>query len=285
MRKEDGAELLVIPLLGYKPLIGMIHLPPTPSYVKDRVDIDRLVDYALWEAGKLADAGFNAVIIENYGDHPYTVTAPSLSVLAIARIAAEVARTYSGKLRVGINILRNAAPQALEAALVSGASFIRVNSYCELRVSMEGILTPAAYIIERIREELRAPVLVFADVDVKHSAPLATASLEQILHDCARRGRPDAIIVSGSATGEPPSPGYVASIKAMVPYKPIIIGSGISIDNIMAYWRVADGFIVGTSIKLNGKTLNPVDERRARQLAELVNELRVKDYQKLGLKV
>ena len=150
---------------------------------------------------------------------------------------------------------------------------------------MEGILTPAAYAIERIREKLRAPVLVLADVDVKHSAPLASASLEQILHDCVRRGRPDAIVVSGPATGEPPSPGYVASIKAMASYKPIIIGSGISIDNIMAYWSVADGFIVGTSIKLGGKTLNPVDERKARQLVELVDELRTKDFQKLGLRV
>jgi membrane complex biogenesis BtpA family protein len=283
VRIEDGAELRLMPLLGYKPLIGMIHLPPLPSSRILSASIDRLVEYALWEAGKLRDAGFTAVLVENYNDAPYheRVSDP-LTLAAMAIIVREIVRAYPNVI-VGVNLLRNSGPETIAIASMAGAKFIRVNAYCEPRLSMEGILKPLASDIEDLRSKLKYNVLVLADVDVKHSWPLGNYNLEQVVKDCVKRGKPDALVVSSSATGEAPEPGYVASIRMYAGTKPIIVGSGITLENIEAYWNIADGFIVGTSIKQKGITTNPVDEKRARELAEKVEELKCKDLRRIGL--
>jgi membrane complex biogenesis BtpA family protein len=281
---EDGTELRRIPILGYKPLIGMIHLPPLPASRSPGVRLERLVEYALWEAGKLRDAGFKAVLLENYNDAPYheRVKDP-LTISAMSIIAREVVRAYPD-IVVGVNLLRNSGPETLALAAVSGAKFVRVNTYCEPRLSMEGILSPLASKIEDLRLKLRYELLVLADVDVKHSWPIGNYNLELVVKDCVSRGRPDALVASSSATGEAPEPGYVAAIRRYAEPKPVLVGSGINVDNIEAYWSIADGFIVGTSIKYEGKTTNPVDEKRAKQLAEKAEELRCKDMERMGVK-
>lgn len=283
MGREDGAELTRLPLLGYKPLIGMVHLPPLPGRRFRHVDIDRLVEYAIWEAGKLRDAGFKAVLLENYNDAPYHVVVNDpLTLSTMALVVREVSRAYPD-LVVGVNLLRNSTAQTIALASAAGARFVRVNAYCEPRTSMEGLLSPAAAEIEDLRWQLPHMVMVFADVDVKHSQPLGRYNLEEVVKDCITRGRPDAIIATSSSTGEAPEPGYVASIKRFAQPKPVLVGSGITVENIEAYWAVADGFIVGTSIKLNGKTTNPVDERRARSLAEKAEQLRCRDTRRMGI--
>ncbi len=270
MLREDGAEPRILPGLGEKPLIGVIHLPPLTYTRRRGANIDHLIEYAVAEARKLEEAGFNAVIIENYGDKPYHMEARDpLIVATMGVVAREVVKETS--LKVGVNILRNSGVEALAAAYASGASFIRVNSYCEIRLAPEGIMQPIGAKIEDLRSILPRYIAVFADVDVKHSSGLVP--LEEAVRECAIRGTMDAIIVSGSHTGSAPSPGYVASIRSLVAPKPVLIGSGISIDNIEAYWNIADGFIVGTSIKIHG-TESPISLEKARKLAERARRLR-----------
>ncbi len=264
---------MMIPLLGYKPLIGVIHLPPLPGSHQGLSGIERIIDYAVNEAKKLEDSGFDGVILENYSDNPFANDRVDDLVLAsITVIAREVVKNTS--LVTGISLLRNAAQQALAAAYSSGASFIRVNAYCEARVAPEGIILPAAARLETIRQRLDRHVAIFADINVKHSSPLDTRGLEDIVHDCVTRGRMDVIIVSGQATSKPPSPGYVAGVKKLAGHKPVLIGSGVTVDNIRAYWNIVDGFIVGTSIKIGNNTKMVIDPEKARKLARMVRELR-----------
>jgi membrane complex biogenesis BtpA family protein len=284
VRREDGTELRLIPRLGYKPLIGMIHLPRLTERSTAGFS-ERIIEYALWEAGKLVDAGFQGVLVENYNDAPYSITVKDKYITHLITIVVrELVKEYGNKVSIGVNILRNSGVEAAVIAAVSGAHFIRVNAYCDVRLSMEGILYPIAAEIEDVRRRLPRHVMVFADVDVKHSLRLGDYKLEEVVRDCVVRGSVSAIIVSSSATGEAPSPGYVAAIRKYSTPKPILVGSGITVENIKAYWSIADGFIVGTSIKIDGKTTNPIDFQRAKKLAEQAEELRNRDMERIGLK-
>lgn len=275
MTIEDGPEPpRRIPVLGYKPLIGVVHLPPLLSLHRLGRGVEDTVDYALVEARKYEEAGFDAVIIENYGDKPYHVEwGDHLLTSLLTAVTRELSRSLS--IPVGVNVLRNDPLAALSAAYAGGGRFVRVNAFCEPRVSGEGLLQPAAAMVADIREKLDRTILVFADVDVKHSIPL-TEKQHRLLADCASRSLADGFIVSGPHTGEPPPPGYVASMRSALQPYPVLLGSGVSAGNLKAYWSLADGFIVGTSVKI-GTAETRVDTGKARRLASIVRELRSGD--------
>ncbi len=280
MTIEDGSEPpRKIPLLGYKPLIGVVHLPPLLSTHRQGVGVEEAVAYALGEARKYEEAGFDAVIVENYGDKPYHVEwSDHLLTALLTAVSRELTRSLS--IPVGVNVLRNDPRTALSAAYAGGARFIRVNAFCEARLAGEGLLQPAAAVVADIRDRLDRVVLVFADIDVKHSIPVSDKQ-HLLLADCASRSLADGFIASGPHTGEPPPPGYVASLRSALKPYPVLLGSGVSTSNIKAYWGLADGFIVGTSVKV-GTAETRIDVERARKLATLVRELRGSD-RKRGL--
>ena len=150
----------------------------------------------------------------------------------------------------------------------------------------EGSLEPAVHEIARAVSELdiydtlvKGRLLILGDIDVKHSYPLASRyESAQIVEDClTRAGFPiHGIIVSGAATGEEPEVAYVEEIAGPVRKygAKIVIGSGISTENIANYWRLADAFIVGTSVKLGGITENRVSIEKARSLVRIVEQYR-----------
>ena len=263
---------------GAKPVIGVVHLPPLPGSPGWRGEsVDTLLERVETDTRALLEGGVDAVIVENYGDAPYAVRVRDPETIAAfalaARRAVEVAREYGAP--VGLSLLRNSAPEAVAVAAVVGAEFVRSNAFCEPRASPEGVLEPVA------RETLlRARALgwrgaILADVDVKHSLPLGEGydprlAAREALHRC----KPDALIVSGARTGEAPEPGYVAAIREAVPRARLLLGSGASPENIRLYWRLVDGFIIGTYFKKDGVTTNPVDRQRVERLMGLVRELR-----------
>jgi len=278
-----------------KPLIGVIHLPPlpgSPGYRRARFPdvggstwgFEDIVEYAVNQARVYESSGFDGVIVENYGDKPYPLRASVGQVAAMVRIVSSVVKSTS--IPVGVNMLRNSGYEAFYVAYVSGARFIRVNSLCEMRVSQEGILRPEARRLSRALEELLAyddlysgRLAVMADIGVKHSSPLVPGqSLQDMIRDCVERsGIPVySLIVTGARTGE--EPGYDRVEEALPVARDLgvqlYIGSGITHANITKYWSIADGFIVGTSVKIGGRTENPVSEEKALALAKLVRHLR-----------
>ena len=73
--------------------------------------------------------------------------------------------------------------------------------------------------------------------------------------------RVDAVIVTGSATGECPTEGDVAEVRARCRL-PLYLGSGITSENLARYYAGADGFIVGSAFKRGGRWSEPVDAAR-----------------------
>lgn len=252
------------------PLIGVLHLPPLPG-TPWSAGIETAVATVLRDAEALAHGGARGLILENFGDAPfYPRRVPAPVVAAMTRVAIEVRRRFD-PLPLGVNVLRNDGRSALAIALAAGASFIRVNVLCGARVTDQGLVEGIAHKLLRDRTALGAEsVRILADVDVKHSVPLGLPRpTAEEAADLVHRGRADALIVTGSATGRPADVEAVRAVRQAAG-APLLVGSGVTADNAAAYRGSCDGVIVGTWLKRDGLVTNPVDPAR---VAELVRAL------------
>ena len=247
-------------------LIGMVHLLPLPGSPRWGGSLDAVVERAVSDARALQAGGFHACLVENFGDAPFSPgRADPASVAAIAVAAGEVRRAVG--LPIGINVLKNDAQAALAVAAAVGAAFVRVNVHVGAVVGDQGVLQGDAYGTLRYRRLLGTTTRLFVDVGGKHAVPLAPVELEQVARDAAHRGLADALVVSGVATGEPTALGDVKRVRAAVPDRPILVGSGVEPETVGELLRVADGAIVGTWVKRDGRTTAPVDPERVATLA------------------
>jgi membrane complex biogenesis BtpA family protein len=256
-----------------KPVIGMVHLPPlpgSPRFVASST-IASIGSAVLRDADALASGGVNGLMIENFGDVPfYPGRVPAHTVAVMTIIAAQVRERFP-ELPLGINVLRNDGLSALAVAAAVGAQFIRVNVLCGARLADQGILEGIAHDLLRDRALLHLQaVKILADVDVKHSAPLAPISLESQVEDTLHRALADALIVSGTGTGKATDPAHVQRVKRVAGAAPVLVGSGADERTIAQHLPYADGFIIGTAFKRDGKSDNPVDADRVAQIMNLV---------------
>jgi membrane complex biogenesis BtpA family protein len=244
----------------------MVHLHPLPGAARFAGNVNEVLRAAVRDAETLVAGGVDAVMIENFGDVPfYPGRVPAHVVAHMTAIAGEIRRRV--KVPIGINVLRNDGCSALAVADAVGANFIRVNVLCGGRVTDQRIIQGIAHDLLRERAMLKAEhIKIFADVDVKHSAPLAPRPLEEEIADTIERGLADAIIVSGSGTGKRTDVEKVKQAKAAAAKTPVYVGSGVTLETIADYLRYADGFIVGTATKKSGRVDQPADIKRVRQL-------------------
>ena len=243
-------------------LIGMIHLPPLPGHPANRLPLSRILERALDDARIWVEAGFDALMIENFGDAPFRPTRVDPHTVAGMTVAAQIVRA-GVTVPIGINVLRNDAQAALAIATICGAAFIRVNVHCGVYATDQGFIEGRADETIRYRRLLESKVAVFADVHVKHASPLLNQSIAEAARETAYRGRADGLIVSGSATGCPTALADLRAVRTAVPDRPIYVGSGADTQTAAELLSIADGVIVGTSLKENGQTTAPVDPKRA----------------------
>ncbi|MFQ5462571.1 MAG: BtpA/SgcQ family protein [Phycisphaerae bacterium] len=244
-------------------LIGVIHLPALPGTPRHQLPIDEILDRAREDARCLEACGFDAVIIENYGDAPFHADriGPA-SVAAMAVVARQVIAETS--LAVGINALRNDAEAAMGIAASVSAMFVRVNVHCGVYATDQGVIQGQADRTLRYRKRLGSKVAVFADVHVKHATPLGASNLECAAKDAAYRGLADALIVTGPATGAPVDAEDLSSVREAVPDRRVFVGSGATVETVGSLLHLCSGVIVGSSIKIDGRPEHPVDRERAR---------------------
>jgi membrane complex biogenesis BtpA family protein len=229
---------------------------------------------AVEDARALAEGGAHGVMLENFGDVPFHPDrVPAVTVAALTVVASAVGRAVG--LPLGINVLRNDALSALAVAAAVGARWIRVNVLCGARVTDQGVLQGRAHEVLRRRRDLGLDdVLILADVDVKHSAPLgAPRPLEEDVRETLQRAGADAVVVSGSGTGAAPEPERVNRARRAAGEAPVLLGSGLSVDNAAELLAAADGAVVGSSLKRGGRLEAPVDPLRVRELVRVVAAL------------
>ena len=234
-------------------VFGMVHLralPGAPLFTS----LADVLELALHDARALRDGGCDGLVIENFGDRPFTRgRVEAETIAAMTRVIAEIRREVP--LPFGVNVLRNDALSALAIAAATEAAFVRVNIHTGAAVTDQGIIEGDAYATLRKRAALAPDVRIFADYLVKHATPLGETSAK----DLRLRGLADAIIVTGSETGAAADPARLRELRSLVADAPLLVGSGLTPENADRF-EDADGAIVGTSIKTGDR----VDAEKAR---------------------
>jgi hypothetical protein len=264
-----------------KPIVGVIHVGALPGTPRGLLSVAELVAQAQQEARVYRDAGVDGVIIENMHDVPYLrgEVGPEI-VAAMTAIATEVKRECGDvesarRVPLGIQILAGANIEAMAVAHATGLDFIRAEGYAYAHVADEGLIQSSAAKLLRYRKTIGAErVQVWADVKKKHAAHAITAdvSLGETAETVEFMGA-DCVIVSGSATGKPPSTDDIKEARAHCKL-PVFLGSGITERNIPEFYDEADGFIIGSSFKMDGRWSNTIDPARVNSFFNAIRKLK-----------
>jgi membrane complex biogenesis BtpA family protein len=248
-------------------LIGVVHVRALPGSPRYEGDLGAVIGDAARDAGLLAEAGFDGVLVENFGDAPFLPgRVPAVTVAAMTACALAV-RAAIGEVALGVNVLRNDAEAALAVALASRANMIRINVHTGARVTDQGLVEGRAHETLRQRRALDAGhIRLLCDVDVKHSAALASRPLADEAKDLTERGLADAVLVTGRGTGVPVVVRDLDEVVASVDV-PVLVASGARLD-LLGELRGAYGVVVGSALRRSGRAGDPVDHELARRFAE-----------------
>ena len=260
-----------------KPIIAMIHLRPLPGsplYDRRQCDFDQVLRIAVEEAKILEGAGVDGVQVENIWDYPYQKGAEigHETTAALAVAAARIGDAVS--IPVGVNCHLNGGEQALAAAAMSGARWIRVFVWVNAYISQLGYAESIAAKLSRYRKALETDVLFMCDVNVKHGSHfiISDRPVSEQARDAEIQGA-DGVIVTGFETGTAPNPENIRKCVEAVSL-PIFLGSGITLENARELMGIADGAIVGSYFKKDNNWKNAVDADRAKAFMREMEAIR-----------
>ena len=251
----------------------MIHVGALPGTPAGHEPLAQIVKRAAREAKVYQSAGIHGLTIENMHDTPYLKGGVGPEITAAMTAVARAVKAEAN-LPVGIQILAGANREALAVALAAGLDFIRAEGFAFAHVADEGLMESCAADLLRYRREIGAEkVRVWADVKKKHSSHAitsdvgigATAHAVEFL-------RGDAVIVTGSFTGDAASLHELEEAKNSVSL-PVLLGSGVTTENLGDFFALADGFIVGTDFKKSRNWEKEPDPTRIRSFMKRHRQL------------
>lgn len=249
------------------PIIGVVHLLPLPTSPRWGGSLKTVIERAEREATALASGGVDGIIVENFFDAPFTNGQVDPAVVSAMTLIVDRLMNLV-TVPIGINVLRNDALSGLAIASCVGARFIRVNVLTGVMATDQGLIEGQAHQLLRYRRELGSDVKILADVLVKHARPLGSPNLTTAVQETIERGLADGVILSGWATGNPPSFEDLELAIAAAKGTPVFIGSGANWENVSTLMQAANGVIVCSSLKRHGQLEQPVDPIRVSQFVE-----------------
>jgi hypothetical protein len=258
---------------GKKPVIAMVHfgaLPGSPLYDAE-AGIEGLVDGIRNDLRALQVAGVDAVMFGNENDRPYEFKVDTASTATMAYAIGQVKREIT--VPFGVNVLWDPMSSVALAA-ATGASFVReilTGTYA----SDMGPWTPNAGAAMRYRDRLgRQDLALLDNISAEFAYSLDQRSLPDRARSAVFSSIPDAILVSGIITGEAAALSELEAVKKVLPDTPVLANTGVKHASVADVLKVADGCIVGTALKVDGNTWNPVDPERAKEFMRLARAAR-----------
>lgn len=252
------------------PLIGVVGVPALPGAIGYcGTTREELLQRALADAQAYAQAGFDALMIQNVGDLPVATQVGPETVAWLTVLGSAIRATVA--LPIGVCVLKNDGCAALAIAQAIDADFVRVKVWVGVMVGAEGIVQGCAREVLRYRRAIGAEeIAVFADVHDRTGVPLAGLSLEETAHEAIWFGKADGLVITGRDATE--TVDWLQRVKRIEPDVPIWAGGGATPKNIGGFFEVADGVIVATATKVGGELLNPVDRQAAADLSDAAGE-------------
>ena len=254
-----------------KPIIGMLHFPPTPGQplYDEKKGLNGLRDALLRDAEALTKAGVDGFLFANEGDRPYRSRVLPSTIATMAALIPQVVKEFPKPF--GVAVLADPVAAVYVGAAV-GASFVRAFLTWNY-VSDWGLIEPQAAEVLALRRNLHAQSIKLLANLTGHSLPLEGRGIRELARGAEMVGLADALCVSGETAGSPITPDMIRATREGSSL-PVVIGSGASEENIETLLRLADATLVGTSIKVNRNTFNPVDPARAKAFVEAARRAR-----------
>ncbi len=249
-----------------KPIIGMIHVQALPGTPGHRFSVREIINQAKEEAKTYLESGIDGIIVENMHDIPYVNGEVGHEVSTLMSIIAYEVKNVTGS-PIGIQILAAANMHALAAAHAAGIDFIRAEGFVYAHIADEGFMNSDAGNLLRYRRHIEAEdVLIMTDIKKKHASHAITGDVDiKRTAKAAEFFLSDGLIVTGQSTGIEADLKEVKQVRA-ASRLPMLIGSGITPENINEYVPYCDGFIVGSYFKKDGLWQNAPDPMRIKKL-------------------
>jgi uncharacterized protein len=256
-----------------KPVIAMVHfgaLPGSPLHDSER-GVEGLVDGVIRDIDALQRAGFDALMFGNENDRPYEFAVDTASTATMAYVIGRVQARI--KLPFGVNVLWDPM-SSIALAAATGAAFVR-EIFTGTYASDMGPWTPDAGKAMRYRDRLhRSDLALLYNVSAEFAYSLDQRPLPDRARSAVFSSIPDAILVSGQITGEAASMSDLEAVKKALPDTPVLANTGVKHATVADVLAIADGCIVGSSLKIDGNTWNAVDPERAKEFMRLVRAAR-----------
>lgn len=251
-------------------VIGMVHCLPLPGTSMFTDNVETIIKQAVQDALTLEKAGVDGIIIENMGDAPFAAKLDIEQVAALSAVVAYVSHAIS--IPFGINAAFNDYAAALSIAKITGASFVRIPVFVDTVVYDGGILYPCAREATQYRRKIHAEkVGILADIQVKHTHMLVpTITIEESAKKAAACGA-EGVIVTGASIGTATPIEFIQNVKKVVKI-PVIAGSGVNAENIQEQLNIADGAIIGSSLKEKGVISNPISYELTKQVLDALKK-------------
>ncbi|MEL6636836.1 MAG: BtpA/SgcQ family protein [Bacteroidota bacterium] len=263
-----------------KPIIGVIHVPALPGTPNHVGSVAALEDRVVVEADCYLKAGIDALIVENMHDVPYL---PREVGPEITAMMTRLARTVKSRtaLPVGIQILAGANRAALAVAQAAELEFIRAEGFVFGHLADEGWLNADAGSLLRYRKSIGAEsIAIFTDIKKKHSAHAMSADVSlRETAEAAAFFQSDGLIVTGPATGQPAATNDLSDLYAHLSL-PVLVGSGVNLQNVGDYLLHSDALIVGSWFKREGHWANSLDYDRVATFMTRVRQWRAREGQR-----
>lgn len=256
-----------------RPVIAMAHFPPlpgTPLHDESR-GIQGLLDTVARDIEVLEAAGFDAVLYCNEGDRPYAFEAGPEIAAAMAWI---IARSAPKRMPFGVDHLYDMRT-ALGVGRATGAAFVR-GVFSGTYESDMGLWSPDLPGLLRYRRAIGGSELkLFMNVTPEFASTIGKRSVGTLARSAVVNGLADAILIAGPLAGAEVDLGPLEEAQAALKdMAPVIVTTGVNADTVSRYLPRFDGVIVGTSLKVDGYTWNPVDPDRARRFIDRVKAIR-----------
>lgn len=256
-----------------KPIVAMCHfrsLPGDPYYDK-KGGMQQVIDYAYQEMCDLQDGGVDAIMFSNEFSMPYLTEVRPITTAAMARIIGEIKSSL--KIPFGVNLLWD--PYAsLDLASATGASFIR-EIMSGVYASDFGLWNTDSGKIARHRMEVCAEnVRMLYNIVPEAAKYLADRDIAEIAKTTVFNCKPDVICVSGITAGSSADMSVLSRVKEALPSTPVFANTGCKSETISRILSIADGAVVGTTFKKDGKFENHVDKDRVKAFMDVVAKAR-----------
>ena len=256
-----------------KPIIAMVHLPALPGspLYDSKLGLDYILDSAEKDLSVLQNSGVDAIMFGNENDRPYEFNVNQATTASMAYIIGSLKKKIN--VPFGVNVLFDPM-SSIALAASTGAHFVR-EVFTGTYASDMGMWNTDAGKAMRYRDSLnRKDLLMLYNISAEFAHSLDRRSVAERSKSTVFSSIPDAILVSGQITGELADLNDLKEVSLIIPDTPILVNTGVNIDNIETILKISDGVIIGSSLKVDGDTWNSVDPQRASNFMQKVKKIR-----------